>query len=135
MKILRLRTECGWIQNFKLKRNLRPKLLIIDEAGQILESKSWPVIIQVNNFFHIFYSYDYRGDRYLFIVFFNFVTKGSRVVLVGDHNQLGPINTGEQIVDQKIMNKSILEHFYNEFDERVNFFLDVQYRSNELIQR
>ena len=67
--------------------------------------------------------------------FFNFVVKGSRVVLVGDHNQLGPINTGEQMVDQKIMNKSILEHFYNEFDERVNFFLNVQYRSNELIQR
>ncbi|CAJ0578109.1 unnamed protein product, partial [Mesorhabditis spiculigera] len=82
----------------------RPDVLIIDEAAQCLEPMTWIPIVHA-----------------------------PRVILVGDHQQIGPLIFSKEAYEAKL-GVSLMERVTREFQHaNINFMLNTQYRMNEKI--
>ncbi|KAF7638954.1 ACB domain-containing protein [Meloidogyne graminicola] len=88
----------------------RPDLIILDEAGHVNEPISWQILLL-----------------------------GHRFVLVGDHHQLDSIilSTQKDFKQNDNIPSSLLRRLMTDFENKKGYLymLNVNYRSNELIQR
>nr|CAD2126927.1 unnamed protein product [Meloidogyne enterolobii] len=99
-------TSLHW---FKEQNLFNPDLIILDEAGQVTEPISWQILLL-----------------------------GKRFVIVGDHHQLDSIIfSREKGIPSDFIPCSLLERLMSDFKDKKGyiFTLNVNYRSNELIQR
>uniref|UniRef100_A0A915NI35 ACB domain-containing protein n=1 Tax=Meloidogyne floridensis TaxID=298350 RepID=A0A915NI35_9BILA len=99
-------TSLHW---FKEQNLFNPDLIILDEAGQVTEPISWQILLL-----------------------------GKRFVIVGDHHQLDSIIfSREKGLSSNFIPCSLLERLMSDFKDKKGyiFTLNVNYRSNELIQR
>ncbi|KAL7077025.1 hypothetical protein ACQ4LE_003971 [Meloidogyne hapla] len=84
-----------------------PDLIILDEAGQVVEPISWQILLL-----------------------------GQRFVVVGDHHQLDSIILSKEKVSLNDVSTSLIQRLMADFENKKGYLhtLNVNYRSNELIQ-
>ncbi|TKR92085.1 hypothetical protein L596_006801 [Steinernema carpocapsae] len=83
----------------------KPDIVLIDEAGQVMECASWMPLLQ-----------------------------GTRGILVGDHQQLSA-TMRSQDANRAGLGRSLMQALTEEFGQLTNFMLTTQYRMNDKISR